>query len=424
MLPPRQRRRCRLIVVPLLGLLVVGGCQKKEEIRSYPIAKEQKSEEAQVPAPVAAASPESAEATDRMLGAIVPAGDQTWYFKVVGPMASVDVNAARIEEFFQTIQLPPGAAKPEWKTPDGWDEQGTSGMRAATLMIPADDKKLEMSVIPLPTTGAPGELLANVNRWRGQMQLPATDEKGLEESVRQVKAGDVQISVVDLKGKASAGGMTAPFAGGGPFSGGGRPPFAGGAGQTTPPGAGGATEPELPPGHPPIDGTTPGTKPPVSESRPAPFKFEAPAGWQQQPATGMRKAAFIVKDGDRQADITVIDLPASAPSIADPLQNVNRWRTEIGLAPVTQEQIGDIVKKIEVDGKPSDYAELIPDSAKPEESQAAEATIAAAVPAEGMIWFFKMRGNRDVVAAQRDNFKTFLDSIRFASDGGAGDGNK
>jgi hypothetical protein len=41
-----------------------------------------------------------------------------------------------------------------------------------------------------------------------------------------------------------------------------------------------------------------------------------------------------------------------------------------------------------------------------------------------MIWFFKMRGNRDVVAAQRDNFKSFLDSIRFASDGGAGDGNK
>jgi hypothetical protein len=254
------------------------------------------------------------------------------------------------------------------------------------------------------------------------MQLPPTDGKGLEGTVKQVKAGDLEIAIVDLRGKASSGGMTAPFAGGGPFSGGARPPFAG-AGQATQPGADSGTEPDLPPGHPPIDGTEPGTNPPVSESRSAPFKFEAPAAWQQQPATGMRKAAFIVKDGDRQADITVIDLPASAPSIADPLQNVNRWRTEIGLAPVTKEQIGDIVKKIEVDGKPSDYAELIPDSAKPEESQVGEATIAAAVPAEGMIWFFKMRGNRDVVAAQRDNFKSFLDSIRFASDGGAGDGN-
>jgi hypothetical protein len=353
----------------------------------------------------------------------VPVGDQTWYFKVVGPMATVDANATKIEEFFQTIKIPTGAAKPEWKTPDGWEEQGASGMRAATLMIPAEDKKLEMSVIPLPTTGAPGELLANVNRWRGQMQLPPTDEKGLEGSIKQVKAGDVPITIVDLRGKASAGGMTAPFAGGGPFSGGARPPFAGGAGQTNPPTAGGATEPELPPGHPPIDGSQPGSNPPVSESRSAPFKFEAPAAWQQQPATGMRKAAFIVKDGDRQAEITVIDLPASAPSVADPLQNVNTWRSQIGLAPVTQEQIGDIVKKIEVDGKPSDYAELIPDSAKPEESQNGEATIAAAVPAEGMIWFIKMRGNRDVVVAQRDNFKSFLDSIRFASDGGAGDGN-
>jgi hypothetical protein len=39
------------------------------------------------------------------------------------------------------------------------------------------------------------------------------------------------------------------------------------------------------------------------------------------------------------------------------------------------------------------------------------------------IWFVKMTGNREVVAAQEDEFKSFLKSFRFSADGGANDGN-
>jgi hypothetical protein len=137
----------------------------------------------------------------------------------------------------------------------------------------------------------------------------------------------------------------------------------------------------------------------------------------------MRKAAFRVQDGDKRAEVTVIDLLASAPNVADPLENVNRWRKEIGLGPVEKDQLAELVHEINVNGKTSQYFELIPEPAKPAESQAKEATIAAAVPGGRMIWFFKMRGDRELVLAQRDQFKTFLNSIRFASDGGAGDGN-
>jgi hypothetical protein len=114
---------------------------------------------------------------------------------------------------------------------------------------------------------------------------------------------------------------------------------------------------------------------------------------------------------------------ASAPSIADPLQNINRWRMEIGMAPTTKDQLDRLAREIKVDNKPTNYIELIPDPAEAAESQAKQATIAAAVPAGNMIWFFKMRGDRDLVVAERDKFKSFLDSIRFQSDGGAGDGN-
>jgi hypothetical protein len=382
------------------------GCGSKEEIRTYTVEKQE-----QAAAPALSAG--DSAATDRMLGAIVPAGEQSWFFKVTGPAEVVDKNATQINKFFQTIQLSAGAEKPVWKTPEGWQELGASGMRAATLKIPTDNRPLEISVI-----ASSGSLIDNVNRWRGQLQLPPMDEAALQSTVKEAKAGDAKMWLVDLTGKAAPVGTMAPFAGGGaqapgnaPFAGGGATP-----GAVTEPGS---PPPDLPPGHPPVaaDGG------PVDSPAAAPFAFTAPDSWQPQPASGMRKAAFLVKEGDKQALITVIDLPASAPSVASPLENVNRWRKEIGLAPITEGELTGLVQEMQVDRKPSKYFELIPDAAKPAESQATEATIAAAVPVGDMIWFFKFRGERDLVVAQRDHFKSFLDSIRFASDGGAGDGN-
>jgi hypothetical protein len=39
------------------------------------------------------------------------------------------------------------------------------------------------------------------------------------------------------------------------------------------------------------------------------------------------------------------------------------------------------------------------------------------------IWFFKMFGARELVAAEEQNFKDFLKSVRFTADRGATDGN-
>ena len=39
------------------------------------------------------------------------------------------------------------------------------------------------------------------------------------------------------------------------------------------------------------------------------------------------------------------------------------------------------------------------------------------------IWFFKLTGDRDLVAAQRDKFQSFLKSLRFAAPTEQRDGN-
>ena len=72
---------------------------------------------------------------------------------------------------------PPDAANTlKWTLPAGWTEKLEGGMRYATLK-PATAGKVEVSVVMLP--GPAGGELANVNRWRGQLGLPAVDEAGL-----------------------------------------------------------------------------------------------------------------------------------------------------------------------------------------------------------------------------------------------------
>jgi hypothetical protein len=138
----------------------------------------------------------------------------------------------------------------------------------------------------------------------------------------------------------------------------------------------------------------------------------------------MRKAAFGVAEGEHQALVTVIAFGArEGPMIADPLLNVNRWRREVGLSEIQKDELESATSAIEVDGKPGRYVRLIPDAEKPEQSQSKLGTLAVMVTNGGRIWFIKMQGNRELVAAQEDQFKTFLKSIRLPADGGANDGN-
>jgi hypothetical protein len=78
---------------------------------------------------------------------------------------------------------------------------------------------------------------------------------------------------------------------------------------------------------------------------------------------------------------------------------------------------------VEIDGQRATYVRLIPDAQKAEESKVARATLAAMVTSGNKVWFFKLTGDRALVAAQESEFKNFLKSIRFADGGGEGDGN-
>jgi hypothetical protein len=72
-----------------------------------------------------------------------------------------------------------------WRVPEGWREVPSGApMRLATFEITDS----EAGVVEVAVTSFPGEVggvLANVNRWRGQMGVAPVDEAGLEQVVRR-----------------------------------------------------------------------------------------------------------------------------------------------------------------------------------------------------------------------------------------------
>jgi len=66
---------------------------------------------------------------------------------------------------------------------------------------------------------------------------------------------------------------------------------------------------------------------------------------------------------------------------------------------------------------------VIPDAQEAAESKIDRATLAVMLPHGPQIWFFKMAGDRDLVAAERERFRSFVDSLQIPDDKGANDGN-
>jgi hypothetical protein len=291
-------------------------------------------------------------------------------------------------------------------------------------VIPGD-KPVELTVAMARWSGTEEGMLANLNRWRGQMQMPPIGPLEIGSMTTQAKAGDRPITIVDLKGRFKTGGMMPPFAGG-PFAKSNTPPKNASAGLPAGHPPIDNANSGLPAGHPPIDAAASArpSSPPAQSSPDAP-KFDVPPSWKSLGENGMHKAELALGEGSQRALVTFIEFPANeGPMISDPLSNINRWRREVGLDEIKKEDLGKSTESITVDGHPATYAAMIPDAKKQEESQSAGATLAAIVPNGDRLWFIKMKGDRNLVAAKQDEFKAFLKTVKFPNGGQPGHGNK
>jgi hypothetical protein len=132
--------------------------------------------------------------------------------------------------------------------------------------------------------------------------------------------------------------------------------------------------------------------------------WQAPPQWAPKPASAMRKASYNVPGEGGESDLSVTAFPGD---VGGELMNVNRWRGQVGLAPIRPEELEASVRRLEANGLRFTIVELEPGA-----GPGAKAMLGAMVPYGGSTWFFKLMGPGPSVASAKPAFIEFLRTVR------------
>jgi hypothetical protein len=133
-----------------------------------------------------------------------------------------------------------------------------------------------------------------------------------------------------------------------------------------------------------------------------------PAGWGEVTPGEMRVASFRVKgDSGKVGDVGIFPLPGP---VGNELANVNRWRGQVGEAPVTEDKLAALAQPVQIANENAKVYE----QAGTNPTSGDKTRILAAILRRGQTtWFFKMNGDDDLVAQQKPAFFEFLKGLSF-----------
>lgn len=182
--------RCRSALLPLSVVLIAIGCQDPD-VRVY-----------KAPKPHEYQGTESGGYT--ILGAIFPAEDPVWFFKLTGEASAIAANEKVFDQLIESVKLPdaPGG-KLTWTLPPGAKEGPPREMRLATILIGDPASPLEISI-----SEAKGGKQANLARWANQVGLPpAQAEKGSKPIKTASGAAGLRVAMSGPKNPSASGPM-------------------------------------------------------------------------------------------------------------------------------------------------------------------------------------------------------------------------
>jgi hypothetical protein len=310
---------------------------------------------------------------------------------------------------------PPAAQTPEYRyeTPAGWEPRPPTMFRQANFVL-ADDPATEVYLSVLP--GGAGGIADNLNRWRRQMGLPPYAEEEIAALPRVEVAGHEGLLVAfegtftgmrgemerpgyALRGAVADAGDHSLFvkmvgpAGSVEEQSDAVQSFAASLERVE------AEEPSAEPARA-MGGDTPDGA--------QGFTWDVPEGWQRAEDRPMRVATFTCGPGNA-VECYVSTLGAGAGGT---LANVNRWLNQMGEEPVTESQLaalpevsllGEDVPLVAAQG---DYTDVTGATAENYGLLGAMRELPQATV------FVKMVGPRDAVAAERERFVAFCESIK------------
>jgi hypothetical protein len=289
------------------------------------------------------------------------------------------------------------------EVPKNWEAQPLSHMRLASFLVRGENgATADVSFVALGP--AAGNILDNVNRWLGQLKQPAVDEEKLKSLIQPVTTERGEVAIVDLSGQPEngdankdgriVGAIAAEENGTSFFKMRGNAALVGAEKENF------IKWVKASRANKPATTSTTAPSAPADADKPQ-IKWDLPEGWTTAPPAPMRYASFAVEKNGEKADISVVTFPGEGGSDVD---NINRWRQQIGLPIVGGEVLKSMIAPLHAGDVHLDSVDM---------SGATARVLAAWTRHNGNAWFFKMTGPPALVEQEKPKFAAFVQSLRF-----------
>jgi len=318
---------------------------------------------------------------------------------------------------------PPGI---KYMLPASWQEAPPGQMRVASFRVTGKDgKQADVGVVPM--AGLMGRDLENVNRWRASVGLGQVREEDLAKLAQPVEVAGQTGQLYEQAGENPGSGEKTRILvavsrqnnvawffkmnGDDELVAQQKPAFIEFL-KSVSFGSGG-NQAGLPASHPPVgDGAMPlmsaaagSTAPGSGEGRPS---WQVPNGWQDAGGGQFLVAKFIVPGpGNSQAAVNVSMLQGDGGGLA---ANVNRWRNQLGLAPLEGADLNQSLTAVDTQGGKASFVELNGTDARTGQSSR---LVGAIVPLGDRTWFYKLMGNAQAVEGQKAAFTDFVKTAKY-----------
>lgn len=331
--------------------LLLCGCEKSDRITTYNIPKHEALQSPEFLAGLEQRHPKPR----RMIAVVIPREDWLWFFKMEGDVEPVVARANEVREFLKSVSFS-NPDRPEWTVPPNWQQLPGNEMRYATLLLDGEPH-LELSVTKLPAQRAAisEQVVANINRWRNQLSLPPIDENELSAYTEKLTLNDSIAFWSNMVGRGV-----------------------------------------------PKQAAMPRAPRQVAQNddagKPAIPEYDQPEGWVKQPPGKFAVIVLEASDETSKVGITV------TPARGSRLDNVNRWRGQLGLNPLTEKELDTSAKKVTVGKQTGEQFEM---------SNETKMIFGVIVEVQGQTWFVKLDGDPKLAERERPRFEAFLKSLRW-----------
>jgi hypothetical protein len=164
----------------------------------------------------------------------------------------------------------------------------------------------------------------------------------------------------------------------------------------------------LPPSHPPIDDMGAMSAAGLASAGAGQPVWNVPPGWQSVAAGQFLAAKFVVAGSDgEEAAVNVSNSEGEGGGLVN---NVNRWRRQLGLDELSEADVNRLVTTADVPGGKTLLVDMSGTDARTGQPTR---LVGAMVSVGSRTWFYKLMGNDKLVAREKTAFTNFVETAKY-----------